>query len=778
MVVLLAFALRIHRLAYDSIWWDEGHTVWLSRPPAQIGMYRTANDNHPPLYFTLMHTWMQVAGEEEYVLRLPSVLAGILAVAVAYQIGREAAGPQMGRAVGLAGALIMATSRLPVWWSQEARSYTIAGLAAAIAIWAALRLFRGREPVWLYAAIVAASTGGGLLLVYIYAGPVVLINLAAGAAFLLAGQRRWRVALAWAASQAGALLLFLPWVLYAMQYTPTWETPQEPVTFAHTVKLYIDSALLGLTVDLDRYLPLAAAGIVAVLCSGLSPAGRPPRGRTQWMQVSGWITLLIFAVLTPVLVYLVSVPRGRFNYPIPSARYFVPFATPLYVLIGWGMGALYRVSKPLGAVLLAALLAINGWTLITYYPGLRLADDYQSMAATLEALRQPGDAVILNNDTDWPLFDYHYDHEYSRHITRHQTIGDWKYADDLLRDFRINNEGVWLVQTRYAEQTDPRNELGQWLEFRSWYTQHYVFPEGQLWFYAMKPERSTVFYAEQVQQWPALFRPVENAPIAEGVRLAGYTRAVPEVFAGDLMVVGLGWQVDPAVQGEWPVALKLIGPDGTEITSRPVTLNALNPQGERRFLPVEIFVPPGTPAGRAQIVFVAGETWVPLDTVRIRARNIEPLQQAEIPETAVPLNIRFGESITLVAVDLPDQMTWEPGDNLPLVLYWRAEGFTPERYKVFVHVIGDAYDASDDSNIWGQQDQEPRGGARPTTSWRPGEIIADDYLIPVQDDAPPGRYTIRVGMYLPLSNTRLPAFSDDGEALGDSIPIAEITIPD
>jgi hypothetical protein len=140
------------------------------------------------------------------------------------------------------------------------------------------------------------------------------------------------------------------------------------------------------------------------------------------------------------------------------------------------------------------------------------------------------------------------------------------------------------------------------------------------------------------------------------------------------------------------------------------------------------------------------------------------------------MNIRFGEAITLAAVELPDQDQFEPGEGIPLVLYWRAEAYIPDRYKVFIHVRGEAYDPSDDSNIWGQQDQEPRNAVSPTTSWRPGEVIADDYLVYIQPDTPEGQYQIQVGLYLPLGGQRLPASEAAGAPLGDAVTIYEVEV--
>jgi hypothetical protein len=91
-----------------------------------------------------------------------------------------------------------------------------------------------------------------------------------------------------------------------------------------------------------------------------------------------------------------------------------------------------------------------------------------------------------------------------------------------------------------------------------------------------------------------------------------------------------------------------------------------------------------------------------------------------------------------------------------LVLYWQALSPLEVDYTVFTHLL----DA--EGRIQGQQDRMPVGGTRPTTTWLPGEIVADSYTIPLAPDAPPGRYWLEVGMYNLATGARLPVLGPDG----------------
>jgi hypothetical protein len=53
--------------------------------------------------------------------------------------------------------------------------------------------------------------------------------------------------------------------------------------------------------------------------------------------------------------------------------------------------------------------------------------------------------------------------------------------------------------------------------------------------------------------------------------------------------------------------------------------------------------------------------------------------------------------------------------------------------------------------VWAGQDAQPGGGSVPTTVWRPGDLILDEYQLQLPADAPAGEYTIETGLYDPTA---------------------------
>jgi hypothetical protein len=97
----------------------------------------------------------------------------------------------------------------------------------------------------------------------------------------------------------------------------------------------------------------------------------------------------------------------------------------------------------------------------------------------------------------------------------------------------------------------------------------------------------------------------------------------------------------------------------------------------------------------------------------------------------------------------------QPGEALPVTLYWEALGEAERNYVRFVHVL----DADD--RIVAQHDGVPGDGNMPLTSWLAGETVQDDLKISIPPDTPKGPYRLAVGLYDPANGQRLT--TEDGQ---------------
>lgn len=88
------------------------------------------SESAPPLYYALAWLWTQVAGTGEWGLRSLSAVAGVATIPVAFLIGRELRGQR----AGLLAAALVAVNPMLLWYSQEARAYSLLCLLCALSL--------------------------------------------------------------------------------------------------------------------------------------------------------------------------------------------------------------------------------------------------------------------------------------------------------------------------------------------------------------------------------------------------------------------------------------------------------------------------------------------------------------------------------------------------------------------------------------------------------------------------------------------------------------------
>jgi hypothetical protein len=151
---------------------------------------------------------------------------------------------------------------------------------------------------------------------------------------------------------------------------------------------------------------------------------------------------------------------------------------------------------------------------------------------------------------------------------------------------------------------------------------------------------------------------------------------------------------------------------------------------------------------------------------------LAPDQQVDDARLPAPLwgeDARLGDVAKLAAVDLRETVL-RRGEVLPLSLYWRALAPADTSYTVFVQAI------DDEGLKAAQDDRVPCSGGCPTTTWRPGDMIAQWHDLPIQSDAPPGRYWLVVGMYDLATGERLPLFDAGGNVAGTDLQIGSVEV--
>jgi len=510
--VVLGLVLRVYRIGGEGLWIDEAFSVWLARQPlgAMVGWVSRV-DQHPPLYYALLHGWARFVGDGEAGVRMLSALCGTLAIPVVYLLGRRVAGER----VGLIGALILAVSPFHLRLSQEARMYTLLTLAATSALYAFVALLERREAgpgTRRSLADSAGSNGRGFgrphagqqdagsaaesgeeaadrwwkrslpWIAYIVSTASALwthnaaiflpiaVNLSVAGGVVIQKMRKGRRRGLWSPSwlrkwilvQGATLLLWLPWLpAFISQAVGVYRRFWLPTPTLGTV-LSVVSVLLcdGLPLPLPAIVAVDG-GLLALILLGLAALRRrAPLG-----------AVLVAAFLLPLgAEWLISLWR-----PILYARTLIWISIPMILMLAAGVCHVGRVfgSRVASILALVAVLAVNMGAVVNTYQSVE--KEAWDEAAALVAERASPDDLLLFHDTWGQIpFDYYFADLYNRPMTAHGIPVDLfdrgvlepeMTEEDLprLRSLVQGRDRVWLVYS-HEWYTDPRGLVLSGLE--------------------------------------------------------------------------------------------------------------------------------------------------------------------------------------------------------------------------------------------------------------------------------------------------------------------------
>ncbi len=762
-ILLLAFALRLYRLADSNIWWDEGWSVWLARQDLWSIALRTAADEHPPLHYLTLHFWNAIAGESAFAVRFSSLALGTLTVALLYRMGRSMANVWL----GLLAALLLAISRFHIWWSQEIKMYSLASLLSLFSLYLFLRLLRdGDWRLWLSFVLVNA------LALWTHYLTILVLLAENGTMLVLQWTKRgnFRPSLIrWAAAQIGLIFLFAPWLYLTLTHPTVWSSPP-PFNFPLFLRMAATVLSLGVTVEIERYL-WPTLGFMALVLVGLASLIRAPKRERQ-----GGLLLALTLLLPPLVIYLLSLPPATSFYAAKiEARYLLIFLPAYLLLLAWGI-LLGRRLWFLGLLASSFVLGSLGYTLPDYYAGRHLKDDYGTLVGYIGSYWREGDGVILDTDFSWPIFLYYYEEGpwYGIPNALEMTAEEAEY---LLSPILAQHPGVWLLMSPDSLVRDPQGLIPAWLGSHAREVVNLKYGDKRLLLYSQKPRDLCVIPSENLEIQHPLWR-----ELAPGLWLEGYDLPLREVRTGDLLRVVSYWRSSSMVH---QITARLMPARGEVVKEVTLPLGAGCPEGGWGpgviRLQHDLVITSEIPSGRYTLVLgVEGgerQTLTDIGLTRTRVGVVEAAPQ-------YPMTLLLGEEVRFKGFDLPalrrarpgERTTYAPGEVMRLILHWEAVSEMETSYVVFTHLLGRSYNPQRGNFIWGQVDGVPLRGTYPTTGWSVGERVRDEYWIPIEADAPAGEYELEIGMYEPVTGERILVYSQEGTLLGDRILLGQITV--
>lgn len=410
LIIMLASAAMRTIFLNGQYWMDEGIAVGISSHSLSSipGILRM--DGSPPLYYMMLHIWMQMFGDTPVATHSMSLLFGTLTIPVGYWGGASL----VSKRAGMMAAILFGTSAFLTGYSQETRMYALMALLGAIASVAFIHAFVYRRrkyvPVFaiaqalmLYTHAWALFFGAGsflaVILLYRISAPEERENFIKDALF----------------AYVGAAVLFLPWLPNFIYQT------------IHTAAPWDSSPQLGAPVQLSRNVlggdSITAATVLAALLGISDLVLRRNRG-TKLAHT------LFILVAIPVFTLLLAWIASQVT-PAWVPRYFAPIVPPILLVLALGMSRSGVIGA--GALIFAVIFLSHP---AAYAPAVK--SDMQSVSYEVGPYLHKGDLVISGQPEQVPLTYYYLPAglKFSSTIgpVQNPTYMNWVNALDRFRD--------------------------------------------------------------------------------------------------------------------------------------------------------------------------------------------------------------------------------------------------------------------------------------------------------------------------------------------------------
>jgi len=409
LLVALGIVLRLWSIDSRGLWLDEAITVLQARQTLPKVIQTLQEGVHPPLFHVLMHFWITAFGATEGAVRGYAVVWGVLSIPAAYWATRIV----YDRRSGLIAAGITAVSPYLVWYSQEARMYTMMLFFSFMSLaFFSLAVRENRRRHWVGYIV---FTFFGMFTHYFYAflvmGEILYFVVVEIFGAHRHARREGHVVFEWRRpwSLFVELPKLAPWAISMAILGSTFALWLSRSVFMNPQENSLVASATGRGLGYGQPPPALAfrfndvGRVVVELLLGFQPSP------FTYAMVAAWpLVIMVTLVLFDYLGYLTRRSRvqvwaalgllvifalGQWQGQVLASRYLIALVAPVVILMAGVLGAMPPGWRR-GAIIAGLLVSLAAWSTQSYHPDNTLRFQYREALNKISERYRPGDVIV------------------------------------------------------------------------------------------------------------------------------------------------------------------------------------------------------------------------------------------------------------------------------------------------------------------------------------------------------------------------------------------------
>jgi uncharacterized membrane protein len=452
-ILIFSFLIRLWGLYAESAWIDEAYSIVLSKYTVSEIIKGTAADQHPPLYYLILHFWMKV-GDGVNHARLLSVIIGLFGVTQTLVFFKSLGG----YTIGLLSGILIALSPMHIWFSQEARMYIFLSyftIGATHMLWKGINDNRFRW--WFLYSL--------FCLLALYTQYFSIFIIVAHGSWIITEyfcKKTSSLIINWLGSSAIVGLLFSPWLPIVIDQSKnhvlTWITTPSLAQIRDVfLRIVIGVSVLGVPEYGRSIILLFLIVFFSITFFHFSNSTRKDYSFLAFMSI------LPFLIITFV----------SFFYPIFQYKQFIIILIPIIAFISFNI--IY--GKKFWNLSLLFFVLFFSMTSVIYQAISITKDNWEDATYYLQDHIEENDVIFGNPfaiSLTFSLYNKSLLSYFEGYPQKYDIIsGGWdgeiinkEIANQLLQATTKNKDRLWLVEFT-PEFWDPNHEIEAWLKEKS-----------------------------------------------------------------------------------------------------------------------------------------------------------------------------------------------------------------------------------------------------------------------------------------------------------------------